>query len=1499
MIHNVQQDKINVLVDANKAFREGKLDIARKLYEQFINENPQSRNRIHFNLNLTYKRLGLYSPQNISAQQIVVYTVLVGDYESIKVPEFIDPDVRYILFTDKPDRPAPGWEVIYLDTLGLSPRRASRLPKLLPHRYLPDHNISLYIDASLTLTEVDLIATAEAALQFADLAAYPHYQRDCIYDEIRECLTLGKADAVKSNVFLEKLMKEDFPRNWGLLENAFLLRRNSPIMRHINEFWFKEYIEGPERDQFTLMYVLWCAEVPYATLNNALNFRNSPHVSWTKHKSATACAHQPDSASMEVHFDFLARLKPDSLVETVETVCIKLLKKQDAEGFPAVTSKLMRDAIDAITKLEMQNYSNEANQCRNVLSKTIFPDAGILSLDSGIKLAYIPHSALPKRDANNVHVMKMCSALTEIGIDVTLYAERANQCDTDSVQDLYAYFGTQAIFPIFLQDKGQRGSENLHYRLVRKAIVDGCTHIYTRSLQVALYATLADLPVIFEEHKVKCEQDFAYQRFVARSPALERIIVISQPLKRNQSLILNGLERKINVLHDAADPVLDAPPSFDLGPLNRPGRNIGFVGHLYPGKGAELCWELAKLMPDVSFHMLGGKDDDIKAWKIKSSGINNLIFHGYRSAAEVPSFISAVDICIAPFLRKVFVSGGVNNVADVFSPLKIFEYMAHGKPIVTTDLPVLREVLKHDETALLCDSDRPESFVKALNNIIADPAFGQRLGRAAKANFMAEFTWTQRARAVSKILQAEQYRIDPALVTCSMPKPVCDKKPIMYWNYGGEKQAGWAYGINARRLSSRISSLDHISPGWGNKKNREPEVVLAFDILIMTKPKFKKENNSRKVILRVGGPNPLKTFSGNNRNMLRIALAEADALIALSPQLCAELKEIHPSVHFIPNGIDTEAIRPILRQRKPGARFTVGMAASMSNEFQRHIKGYYFAIDACAVAGVELMVIGRGTRQIPHDRLLRDFWSQIDVLLHPVDAGKEASSNVIMEALAWGVPVITTRHAGFHGVALEHGREALVVRRTVADFANAIRALQNNLALRKKLSTAGRAFVEQHHSLDVVASAYESVVWQCLLNRSGGVSSQKRLMETKLPVPPNNLTMKDKLEKEAYIKKICDHLVFGFIPDHTVASYKAKYYRRLLEDDTIETFDASDTRSARVLLAKITREELDKRGIDNISIGVSSGLDSRVCFGALLDVLPPEKIFVFTYGHLGNRDYENAPHLLKSRVVNHVLKKTISARIVPKENDPFNIERETERIVLSGIDNHQGKVQIVGRLGGVLSGSTISKEKITSWREAKQYFIAKFSKKSLFKDDWLPKKYDPMESLPDEPFLPYDMMEFDLQLDLLYRQHQFICLKPALVDEFNRNLINESEEEIFLAREKLFSPFMDPRWQKSFLKMHRSDRVNQVFYKTLCEKEYPDIFPDMTGDYEIIFPKGSTNIDWLHLWHSDMQFKNGVESMIKAINEKGGWFDFSTISKRMDAGDKMVRTVLERLHKLL
>ena len=154
---------------------------------------------------------------------------------------------------------------------------------------------------------------------------------------------------------------------------------------------------------------------------------------------------------------------------------------------------------------------------------------------------------------------------------------------------------------------------------------------------------------------------------------------------------------------------------------------------------------MAHALPDMDFHIVGGTPEDIAFWKDKTSNMTNLFLHGHVSPARTSAFMMNCDILLAPYQQKVEVAGGGGNTVQWMSPLKIFEYMSSGKPMICSDLPVLHEVLDNGVTALLCPPDDLAAWQMALQKLYKDSILAQDIGRKAKEKFLACYTWKKRA----------------------------------------------------------------------------------------------------------------------------------------------------------------------------------------------------------------------------------------------------------------------------------------------------------------------------------------------------------------------------------------------------------------------------------------------------------------------------------------------------------------------------------------------------------------------------------------------------------------------------------------------------------------------------------------------------------------------------------------------------------------------------------
>lgn len=183
----------------------------------------------------------------------VIYTAITGGYDDLKPQP--DKGVPYVAFTDLPA--SPPWEVRPVHA-GLDANRNAKIHKVMPHKFFPDAEYSLWIDGSCRVEfPFDLARLVQTYLQDADLAVFRHPQRNCAYDEARVCKNqnLDSHDIIDRQV--RRYTAEGYPSNYGLGECSVVLRRHTAACARFNEAWWQEILNGSRRDQISFNYVAW------------------------------------------------------------------------------------------------------------------------------------------------------------------------------------------------------------------------------------------------------------------------------------------------------------------------------------------------------------------------------------------------------------------------------------------------------------------------------------------------------------------------------------------------------------------------------------------------------------------------------------------------------------------------------------------------------------------------------------------------------------------------------------------------------------------------------------------------------------------------------------------------------------------------------------------------------------------------------------------------------------------------------------------------------------------------------------------------------------------------------------------------------------------------------------------------------------------------------------------------------------------------------------------
>jgi len=339
--------------------------------------------------------------------------------------------------------------------------------------------------------------------------------------------------------------------------------------------------------------------------------------------------------------------------------------------------------------------------------------------------------------------MRMCEAFAELDHRVTLVAKRS--CDT---VDPYAFYGVANVFSIETIARPKwRGGGVLHLggtaaRLLRAHDVD---LVYSRDLLGAAMAAELGMPVVFEVHGVF---DRRWQRAVCmrmvRRPSFRGLVPISHAMLREldrAGMVPAGCP--VVVAHSPANEIPGTVAKFE--PSTPP--RIGYVGSLYVGRGVELVVEVASRMPGCQFEIIGGTDADLARWRAATIP-TNVTFRGFEPPARLDSIYRELDVVLMPYPHTgVFGPSNHLDTAKYCSPMKMFEYMASGVPMVASDLPVLGEVLTHERNALIAPSGDAAAWQAAIARLVSDRALRRTLASNALAD-LREFTPRARARRI-------------------------------------------------------------------------------------------------------------------------------------------------------------------------------------------------------------------------------------------------------------------------------------------------------------------------------------------------------------------------------------------------------------------------------------------------------------------------------------------------------------------------------------------------------------------------------------------------------------------------------------------------------------------------------------------------------------------------------------------------------------------------------
>ena len=373
---------------------------------------------------------------------------------------------------------------------------------------------------------------------------------------------------------------------------------------------------------------------------------------------------------------------------------------------------------------------------------------------NGVKLLYIAPIRLPTEKAHGIQIMETCGALSCAGADVELLVTDRKTPIKDDAFDFYNIKTKFNITRLHTPDTVSYG--RLGYLF----------YVIFFGLRAALYARRARADVVYTRDPVTfCIfsvvgiRPLAWEVHTAH-PGVPRAILRTAlgvvPITRGLAAWYGARGVPAGSLHVAPDAVdLQAFSKVDREAARTslrsrlgmpPGGKIAlYVGSfgLYAWKGVDIAKQAAEFLPEVTWLFVGGSAKECE--ELTHEATPNVRTLPRAGRCEIPTLLSGADVLLLP--NK---SGDPASERDT-SPMKLFEYMASGVPIVASDISSLREVLD-ENVAFLVPPNEPKALAGGVRRALAEVSEASaKAGRAQSA--AASYTWDRRAENLLAFLQ--------------------------------------------------------------------------------------------------------------------------------------------------------------------------------------------------------------------------------------------------------------------------------------------------------------------------------------------------------------------------------------------------------------------------------------------------------------------------------------------------------------------------------------------------------------------------------------------------------------------------------------------------------------------------------------------------------------------------------------------------------------------------
>ena len=374
-------------------------------------------------------------------------------------------------------------------------------------------------------------------------------------------------------------------------------------------------------------------------------------------------------------------------------------------------------------------------------------------------IVYPVPELLPDPRARFIQLLNTCHALAVSGFKIKIIAGIKNGHSRESIIRFYGLSDNANLeiikLPILRMEGLFRFSWHgvFYFSLLLYFlgnISNRKTIVFLRHLKLAAFILklkrVLNVPMIFEAHEIfhlgkgnpdKRKQTRRLECLVYNNA--KAVIAIS-------GAILNYLYQE-NIFKGHSHVINDGVRKEWLSAEKKcPGSYICYAGSLYSWKGVDILIKAMKYLPDERLVLVGGGSrlEELKTLAVTEGVFDRVTFTGIVSHDSVRDYLSGATIAVLPNIPE--------GPSEFSSPLKLFEYMACGVPVVASAIPAFSEIISHKKNAFLFEPANASALAGCIRELSDNPEMAAAIAEAAREE-VTKYTYDKRAEKIAVVIE--------------------------------------------------------------------------------------------------------------------------------------------------------------------------------------------------------------------------------------------------------------------------------------------------------------------------------------------------------------------------------------------------------------------------------------------------------------------------------------------------------------------------------------------------------------------------------------------------------------------------------------------------------------------------------------------------------------------------------------------------------------------------